>query len=83
MKKIKLETGEMINERRKNNNKFTYRITWGAIILLTIVIGYLFTAKSQSEGRINKIEGDYTEIQKQLSQIQTDIGWIKEALKER
>lgn len=70
-------------EKKKNNNKFVYRITWGAIILLTLVVGYLFTAKSQSEIRITRIEGDYTEIRMQLSQIQTDIQWIKEALKEK
>jgi len=82
-KKIKDGDGNLIPDRRNNNSKVTYRITWGAIILLTIVIGYLFTAKSQSEARINRMEGDYTEIRMQLSQIQTDISWIKREFERR
>ena len=82
-KTIKLSSGEVMPERKKNNNRIIYRITWGAIILLTIVIGYLFTAKSQSESRITKIEDTNSEIRIMISEMATDIKWIKQALKEK
>jgi len=81
-KKITLSTGEEITERRKNNNKATYVVTWGAILLLATSIGWLITAKSQSEMRMTKIEDTNSEIRSQLSSIQESISWIKDALKE-
>lgn len=68
-------------ERRKNSNGPKYiRMV---ILVIIAAIGWLFLINSRADIKIEKIEGDYTEIRMQLSQIQTDIQWIKEALKER
>jgi hypothetical protein len=81
-KKI-IVNGEEMEERRKSNNKATYGITWGAILLLATIVGYLFTAKSQTEMRVTKVEQDYTEITAQLRQLQNDVGWIKDTLSKK
>jgi hypothetical protein len=80
-KKIKDGDGNLIPERRKNNNR--YRYTELAIALLVIAIGWLFIMNSRIDVKVEKIQGGYTEITAQLRQLQNDVGWIKDTLQDK
>jgi len=80
-KKVKLPTGDVINERRKNNNG--YRYIKIAISLLVIAIGWLFLINARADIKIERIQGDYIEITAQLRQLQNDVGWIKDTLQDK
>lgn len=69
-------------ERRKNNNKLAYKITWGGILLLATFIFWLVVSKGQTENKIEKVQNGYTEIKTEISAIRTDIEWIKNYLEE-
>ena len=79
-KKVKLPTGDVINERRKNNNG--YRYIKIAISLLVIAIGWLFIMNSRADIKIEKVQTGYTEIKEDISGIKKDIEWIKDYLQE-
>lgn len=51
--------------------------------LLIAAIGWLFLANSALSAKVDKISGDYLTIQTQLSQIQTDILWIKDTVSDK
>lgn len=64
-----------------NEEKYaTVRALSWAIGIIAVAIGWLFLANSALSERVDKISGDYIAIQTQLSQIQTDLGWIKTAM---
>ena len=48
--------------------------------IIVIAIGWLFIANSALSSKVDQMSGDYVAIQTQLSQIQTDLGWIKTAM---
>lgn len=47
------------------------------VTLFSMVIGWLFYANTALSSRIDGMTNEYLSIQTQLSQIQTDIAWIK------
>jgi len=81
-KKVRDGDGNLIPERRKNNNKATYVVTWGAILLLATFIGWLVTVKGQTDIKVEKVQSGYTEIKEDISGIKKDIEWIKTYLQE-
>jgi len=81
--KVTLPTGEVIPERR-NNNGF---VRWGIFIAITgIIIGMitlLFNSQFKLVDQVRASMNENTEIRTQLSQIQTDISWIKREFERR
>lgn len=51
--------------------------TWSMGIIV-VVFGWILTANATLTNRINEISIDSITIQTQLSQIQTDLSWIKQ-----
>ena len=49
-----------------------------AIGIITIVIGWCFVAQATTSRKLDEYNGQLLEIRTQLSQIQTDLQWIKE-----
>lgn len=80
-RKVRDGNGKVIPDRRKNNNG--YRYIKIAISLLVIAIGWLFLINSRADTKIERIQGDYTEITAQLRQLQNDVGWIKDTLQDK
>lgn len=81
-KKVNDGDGNLIPDRRKNNNKITYIVTWGAILLLATFVGWLVTVKGQSDAKIEKVQDAYSEIKSEISAIRVDIEWVKNYLQE-
>ena len=72
---------EKLNDLEKNSKQFvTTRALSFALGIITVVIGWLFVANAALSARVDKMSGDYMAIQTQLSQIQTDLVWIKTAM---
>jgi len=46
--------------------------------IITIVIGWCFVAQANTSEKVDKYNQQLLEIRTQLSQIQTDLQWIKE-----
>lgn len=82
VKKVQLPTGKVIPERRKNSYTRLIVIIATTSIILT-VFGWLFTRQESLARSFQKAMSNNTEIQKQLSQIQTDLKWIKRELEKR
>jgi len=80
MSKFRDENGELKPNRRKNSNGYKYKIV---VSLLVIAIGWLFIMNSRADIKIERIQGDYTEITAQLRQLQNDVGWIKDTLQDK
>jgi len=80
-RKVRDGKGKVIPERRKGNNGYIYIKI--ATSLLVIAIGWLFFVNSRADIKIERIEGDYTEITAQLRQLQNDVGWIKDTLQDK
>ncbi len=51
------------------------------VSMFAIAIGWLFSINGSLANQVNRMSSDYVTIQAQLSQIQTDISWIKQTLK--
>ena len=49
-----------------------------AIGIITIVIGWCFVAQANTSEKVDEYSQQLLEIRTQLSQIQTDLQWIKE-----
>jgi len=54
--------------------------TW-AIGVLTVIMGWMLVANAALTNKVDAMSDSYIEIQTQLSQIQTDLGWIKTNIK--
>jgi len=54
--------------------------TW-AISFIVIIIGWMLVANSALSAKVDSIDDSYVLIQTQLSQIQTDLVWIKGNIK--
>lgn len=50
------------------------------ISIFIVVMGWVFVRVSAAENKMEGVNGSQTEIKTQLSQIQTDILWIKNSL---
>ena len=59
-----------------------YIFCW-AIGIMTLVIGWSFVAQAQLGMKVDSFGEQSLEIRTQLSQIQADLGWIREAIKEK
>ena len=51
--------------------------------LVVLSVGHSFTVAQSLETKINKTQEQYIRIENQLSQLQTDIAWIKRELNGR
>jgi hypothetical protein len=54
--------------------------TW-AISVLTVIMGWMLVANAALTNKVDAMNESYVSIQTQLSQIQTDLGWIKTNIK--
>lgn len=63
-------------DKEKNYVSFTV-FSW-AMGIIMVVLGWVLVANSALSARVNEISIDYVAIQTQLSQIQTDLSWIKQ-----
>ena len=57
-----------------------YIFCW-AIGTITLMIGWSFVAQAQLGIKVDSFSQQSLEIRTQLSQIQTDLGWIKEKIR--
>ena len=59
-------------------------VSWQVFVwvigILTIVIGWCFVAQAATSERVDEYNQQLLEIRTQLSQIQTDLHWIKEGI---
>ena len=56
----------------------SWQIFVWVIGIITIVIGWCFVAQAATSEKVDKYNQQLLEIRTQLSQIQTDLQWIKE-----
>jgi len=56
----------------------SWQIFVWVIGIITIVIGWCFVAQAATNEKVDKYNQQLLEIRTQLSQIQTDLQWIKE-----
>ena len=56
----------------------SWQIFVWVIGIITIVIGWCFVAQANTSEKVDKYNQQLLEIRTQLSQIQTDLQWIKE-----
>ena len=56
----------------------SWQIFVWAIGIITVVIGWCFVAQANTSEKVDKYNQQLLEIRTQLSQIQTDLQWIKE-----
>lgn len=64
----------------KGEKMVSWRVFTWAMGLVTLILGILFQAQNALSDRVDGISATNNEIKTQLSQIQTDIQWIKSAL---
>ena len=62
----------------KEKNYVSFSIFTWAIGIIVVIIGWMLVANSALSARVNEISIDSITIQTQLSQIQTDLSWIKQ-----
>jgi len=66
----------------KNEIKYVrWTIFCWTISIFIVVMGWLFVRVSNAENRVSSFTDSMTEIKTQLSQIQTDLLWIRDAIK--
>jgi len=56
----------------------SWQIFVWVIGIITVVIGWCFVAQANTSEKVDKYNQQLLEIRTQLSQIQTDLQWIKE-----
>ena len=72
-----------------NNVSKAIKIFWIAFSILLLITGWatsygiLRASVGNHDSRIEKLETSYADINRQLSEIQADLRWIKESLKRR
>jgi len=82
-KKITLPSGDQIDERRKGNSFVPWKMFIWAMGMITLLF-LLFAGLHQTLSRtVHATIGNNVEVKTQLSQIQTDIQWIKKELERR
>ena len=59
----------------------TFKVFTWAISFVFIIIGWMLVANSSLAAKVDSISDSYVLIQTQLSQIQTDLVWIKGNIK--
>lgn len=64
----------------KIKKQVSWEVFCWAMAFVFMVIGYLFQTQAALSSKVEDISHNNVEIQTQLSQIQTDIQWIKKAL---
>lgn len=77
----------MNNGDTKNNHKYIWKnaVSWKvfawAMGVVLLLFGVVFTSMASINVKLDEHTKEYTKIQVQLSQIQTDISWVKSQLK--
>lgn len=64
----------------KGEKMVSWRVFTWVMGIVTLLIGILFQAQAALSGKVETISDNNIEIRTQLSQIQTDILWIKRAM---
>ena len=59
----------------------SWKVFIWAMGIILLLFGWLIIANASVSNKIDAINQTYVEIRTQLSQIQTDISWIKESIK--
>ncbi len=71
-------------QQNNNSKKVSFTVFTWVIGIIIIIVGWLFAYINGVSGRVdnftNNFNTDIVKIQVQLSQIQTDILWIKDRL---
>ena len=62
----------------KQEKYVSFKIFTWSMSIITLIIGWMLVANSALSARVNEISIDSITIQTQLSQIQTDLSWIKQ-----
>lgn len=63
------------------SKKVEFKIFIWAIGVIIVIFGWVFSAYASINNKVDTFNSDIIKIQVQLSQIQTDIAWIKNNLK--
>jgi ammonia channel protein AmtB len=78
---MEFPTEQKLNESKDDSKQY---VTTGVLSAITgimiIAIGWLFFTNNALSARVDTMSISYVSIQTQLSQIQTDLSWIKESL---
>ena len=66
--------------KKKNNNYVNWVVFIWVVGIFTLIFGWLITAQAALDNKVNVYSNQFLEIRTQLSEIKTNIVWIKKAL---
>lgn len=69
----------------EENNRLNEKVSWKIFIwiigVMIIILGWIFAGMAATNNRVNHIREDSVEIKMFMSEVKTDLGWIKEQFK--
>ena len=63
-----------------NENKVNFKTLSSAMLLMTIVIGWILISQHNTNQRVNAVEKNNLDMRVDIGIIKTDVGWIKNSI---